>query len=224
MDSTWRWRWRVGDRYFYRYWGQVFRTLTPKELPGNSRFVQLNADRSNYRLGERCTLNARLLDAYYHPIKADSATAILKPENGPEQKVTLQATPGSPGLFYRAVAARPHRQVRGLAHLAANPEAKASTAFLVETLALESQSPELDETLLKRVAAAGGGKYYQATEIAAWAKSLPNNNLVVRSEQEIDLWNRWFFLLPVHRPPRPRMADPQTQRPALTDSSLNLSQ
>ena len=53
VDSTWVWRWRVGDRYFYRYWGQVFRALTPKEIPGNSRFVQLNADRSNYRLGEK---------------------------------------------------------------------------------------------------------------------------------------------------------------------------
>ncbi len=78
VDSTWRWRWRVGDRYFYRYWGQVFRTLTPRELPGNSRFVQLNSDRSNYRLGVKVSLRARLLDAYYHPIKAESATATIQ--------------------------------------------------------------------------------------------------------------------------------------------------
>ena len=195
VDSTWRWRWRVGDRYFYRYWGQVFRTLTPKELPGNSRFVQLNADRGKYLLGERVQLTARLLDDYYHPIKAESATAALKPENGPEQKITLQATPGAPGLFSAQI--QPDRIGKFDVSLTSptKQEAKASTAFLVETQALERQRPELDETLLKRVASAGGGKYYQATEIAAWAKTLPYNKLVVRSEQEIDLWNHTFFLL-----------------------------
>ncbi len=195
VDSTWRWRWRVGDRHFYRYWGQVFRTLTPKELPGNSRFVQLNADRGKYLLGERVQLNARLLDDYYHPIKADSATAILKTENGPEQRITLQATPGAPGLFSAQL--QPDRIGKYELSLTspARPEAKATTAFLVESQALERQKPELDETLLKKVAAAGGGKYYQPTQIAAWAKSLPNNKLVVRSEQEIVLWNSWFFLL-----------------------------
>ena len=195
VDSTWRWRWRVGDRYFYRYWGQVFRTLTPKELPGNSRFVQLNADRGKYLLGERVQLTARLLDDYYHPIKAESATAALKPENGPEQKITLQATPGAPGLFSAQI--QPDRIGKFDVSLTSptKQEAKASTAFLVETQALERQRPELDETLLKRVASAGGGKYYQATEIVAWAKTLPYNKLVVRSEQEIDLWNHTFFLL-----------------------------
>lgn len=195
VDSTWRWRWRVGDRYFYRYWGQVFRTLTPKELPGNSRFVQLNVDRGKYLLGERVQMTARLLDDYYHPIKAASATAILKPENGPEQKLTLQATPGSPGLF--AAQVQPDRIGKYEVSLTSptKAQAKASTAFLVETQALERQRPELDEAMLKRVAASGGGKYYQATEISNWIKSLPNNKLVVRSEQEIDLWNRWFFLL-----------------------------
>jgi hypothetical protein len=195
VDSTWRWRWRVGDRYFYRYWGQVFRTLTPKELPGNSRFVQLNADRGKYLLGERVQLTARLLDDYYHPVKAANATAILKPENGPEQKITLNATPGAPGLFSAQL--QPDRIGKFEVSMTSptKHEAKAGTAFLVETQALERQRPELDETLLKRVAAAGGGKYYQATEIAAWAKSLPNNKLVVRSEQEIDLWNHTFFLM-----------------------------
>ncbi len=194
VDSTWRWRWRVGDRYFYRYWGQVFRTLTPKELPGNSRFVQLNADRGNYRLGEKVALNARLLDAYYHPIKAENAVAIIKSESGQEQKLTLQSTPGSPGLYTAQI--QPDRVGRYVVTLVspANPQAKADTAFVVESLALEKQKPELDAPLLKKVAAAGGGKYYEPDHLADWIKSLPVNTLVVRNEQEIELWNNWRLL------------------------------
>jgi hypothetical protein len=195
VDSTWRWRWRVGDRYFYRYWGQVFRTLTPKELPGNSRFVQLNADRAGYLLGDKVALNARLLDAYYHPIKADSATAILKGETGPEQRITLQKTPGSPGLYTAQI--QPDRVGKYAVSLTspANPDAKATAAFLVESLALERQKPELDEALLKKVAATGGGKHYLPDELAKWLKSLPNNALTVRSEQETELWDAPGFLI-----------------------------
>lgn len=189
VDSTYLWRRRVGDRYFYRYWGQVFRTLTPKELPGNSRFVQLNADRSNYRLGEKVALSARLLNAYYRPIKANGATAIVKSETGQTQAVSLQATPGSPGLFTAQF--QPDRVGRYEVSLTspANPQAKASAAFVMESLALERQKPELDETLLKKVASAGGGKYYQPEEVGQWVKSLSNNPLTVRTEQEIELWD-----------------------------------
>ena len=201
VDSTWTWRWRVGDRYFYRYWGQVFRTLTPKELPGNSRFVQLNADRNSYRLGEKVNLSARLLDAYYHPIKAENATVTLKGENGQEQKVTLQSTPGSPGLFTAVI--QPDRIGKYEASLVspANPQAKAETGFVVESLALEKQKPELDVAQLKKIAGAGGGHYYEPDHLAEWAKSLPDNTLVIRNEQETELWNNWrlfaLFLTPL---------------------------
>lgn len=201
VDSTYLWRWRVGDRYFYRYWGQVLRTLTPKELPGNSRFVQLNADRNNYRLGEKVTLNARLLDAYYRPIKVNGASATVKDENGQTQEVALHPTPGAPGLFTAQF--QPQRIGRFEVSMTSpiNPAAKASAAFVVESLALESQKPELDETLLRKIASAGGGRYYSPDELNLWVNSLPNKPLNVQSEQEIELWNAplllILFLLPL---------------------------
>ena len=189
VDSTWRWRWRVGDRYFYRYWGQVFRSLTPKELPGNSRFVQMNADRNNYRLGEKVALNARLLDAYYHPIKVASVTAALTSEGGQEQKIVLQATPGSPGLYTALF--QPERVGKYGVSVTSpvNAQAKASAAFVVESLALEKQKPELDETTLRKIATAGGGKLYAANKLGDWIRSLPYHPLEVRSEQEFELWD-----------------------------------
>ncbi len=201
VDSTWRWRWRVGDRHFYRYWGQVLRSLTPKEIPGNSRYVQINADRSNYFLGDKAILSARLLDEYYRPLKRDTATATLKLPNGQMQVLTLKAAPNSPGLFTAEVV--PDRTGRYEATLVspANPAARASTSFLVDSLALEKQKPELDETLLKKVAASGGGKYYTPDKLADWVKSLPNNPLKVSSEIETELWNApllfFLFLIPL---------------------------
>ena len=56
MERCGRWRWRVGDRYFYRYWGQAIRAMTPHETPGGNRFAQVNADRAEYLLGDRVSL------------------------------------------------------------------------------------------------------------------------------------------------------------------------
>lgn len=195
VDSTWHWRWRVGDRHFYRYWGQVFRTLTPKELPGNSRYVQLNADRNNYRLGEKVVLSARLLNRFYRPIKADRVNAMVKVEGGAPKEIVLQAAPNAPGLFTTDYLPERVGKIDVSLISPAIPDAKATTSFLVESLALEQQKPEMDETLLKRIAGAGGGKYYPADGLAEWAKSLPDNALVVRSEEEVELWDAPLFLV-----------------------------
>ncbi len=199
-DSTYLWRKRVGDRYFYRYWGQVFRALTPKELPGNSRFVQLNADRSSYRLGERVNLSARLLNEYYRPVKAEAVTLQIE-SGGQRRDLTLQSTPGSPGLFIAQF--QPDHAGKWSASLVSpqNSKAKATTSFLVESLALESQKPELDESALKRVAAAGGGHYYAPNELKKWMDALPKNPLILNSELEIELWDTpllfLLFLIPL---------------------------
>ncbi len=195
VDSTWHWRWRVGDRHFYRYWGQVFRTLTPKEIPGNSRYVQLNADRGSYRLGEKVVLSARLLNRFYRPIKAEKVIAKVKGENGDIKEIVLQAAPNAPGLFTADFQPQHVGKFEISAQSPEIPDAKATTSFLVESLALELQKPEMDEPMLKRLASAGGGKYYQPDKIGDWAQSLVNNSLVVSNEEEIELWDAPLFLL-----------------------------
>ncbi len=200
-DSTWRWRWRVGDRHFYRFWGQVIRTLTPKEPPGGNRFVQLNADRTEYILGDRVSVHARILDAFYRPVKAPKVTASLRGETGGARQIVLTAIPGSPGLYSTDfLAERTGKFELGLPS-PANPAAKASTAFLVQSIALESQQPEMNEALLKKVAAAGGGQYYFPDELRKWIDSLKANDFTVRSESEHELWDAplilILFILPI---------------------------
>ncbi len=195
VDSTWRWRWRVGDRYFYRYWGQVLRTLTPHEAAGGNRFAQVNADRAEYMIGDRVSFHARLLDSFYRPIKERSVAATLKGETGPPVQITLAAVPGSPGLYSaEALADRTGKFELSLAS-PANPSAKAAAVYLVQAVALENQQPEMNEALLKKIAASGGGNYYFPDELKRWIDSLKANDLTVRSESEIELWDAPLFLL-----------------------------
>ncbi len=194
-DSTWRWRWRVGDRYFYRYWGQMIRAMTPQETPGGNRYAQINADRAEYLLGDRVALNARLLDAFYRPVKAKQVTAVLRDENGVETPITLNASPVSPGLFSADFLAERVGKMQVSLASPANPAAPATASFLVQSVSLEQQQPELNETLLKRLAAAGGGGYYLPDETRRWLETLKAEDVVIRSESETELWDAPILLL-----------------------------
>jgi hypothetical protein len=195
VDSTWRWRWRVGDRYFYRYWGHIVRTLTPQETPGGNRFAQINSDRGEYQLGERISFHARLLDAFYHPVKAKQVTASMHGETGAPTSVTLTAIPGTPGLYAGEQLAERLGKFEVSVESPAGPGAKATASLLVQTTDLEKQQPELNEPLLKKIAATTGGAYYHPEEIRRWLDSLKANDLTVRSETEIELWDAPIFLL-----------------------------
>jgi len=195
VDSTWLWRWRVGDKHFYRYWGQVIRTLAPQEPPGGNRFVQVNADRSEYLLGDRVGLHARVLDAFYRPLRAKELAATLRSDTGHSVPLRLAAVPGSPGLFSAELVAE--RVGRFTVSVASpeNPGARASASFLVQSVALESQQPEMNEALLRRIVKAGGGSLYAPDELRRWAESLRAEDLVVRSETEITLWDSPLLLV-----------------------------
>lgn len=194
-DGCWRWRWKVGDRYFYRYWGQAIRSMTPEEMPGGNRFAQVNADRGEYLLGERVVLHARLLDAFYRPIKDKQVNASLNGETGVSTSVLMNSIPGSPGLFSADFLADRIGKYRVSLGSPAQPGALANANFLVQSVALEKQQPEMNEDLLKKLAAGGGGGYYHPDEVKEWMKSLKVNEQVIKSESEIELWDAPFFLV-----------------------------
>ena len=51
-DETWRWRYRVGDVFFARYWVQTIRYLSRSRLLGKDRSAELTVDRRLYQQGE----------------------------------------------------------------------------------------------------------------------------------------------------------------------------
>src|SRR5207244_3833486 len=53
IDSTWRWRFRVGDTYHHRFWGQIVHwAATDKLLPAGNKFVRYGARDPVYMEGE----------------------------------------------------------------------------------------------------------------------------------------------------------------------------
>jgi hypothetical protein len=58
VDDTWRWRLRVGDRYFGRFWIQTVRFLARSKLVGQKQ-AEITTDRRRYQRGQPVQIQVR---------------------------------------------------------------------------------------------------------------------------------------------------------------------
>jgi hypothetical protein len=64
LDSTWRWRFRTGDTYHHRFWGQVIRwAASDKPLITGNEFVRFGTREPLYRAGQEIDVIVRFSDA-----------------------------------------------------------------------------------------------------------------------------------------------------------------
>jgi hypothetical protein len=61
IDSTWRWRYRVGDTYHHRFWGQLARwSAAEKLLPAGNKVLRFGPREPAYTEGQEVDLAVRL--------------------------------------------------------------------------------------------------------------------------------------------------------------------
>ena len=109
-DATWRWRFRVGDAYHHRFWGQVVRWAAAGKLAAGNDWVRFGPDRSRVPEGESPRLTARFADGLTgvdtnllvvaRVFKAaDSPGEPSKTEGDAIAIVPLKPVPGQPRSF-----------------------------------------------------------------------------------------------------------------------------
>ncbi|RMG07053.1 MAG: VWA domain-containing protein [Planctomycetota bacterium] len=198
FDETWRWRSGVGDKYPYRFYGQVIRFLSLNSFTRSKRFY-ITTDKENYDVGEDVRVRAELRDPELAPSEGQGQPVVVDQPDGSSETLTLQPVQGEERTFegvfkpvqtgHFVVRAEPSER------LGAHDVSEAN--FDVILPQLELQEPRMDAEGLERVAELSGGKYLRLDELADIVdeiKSLEEPILVDRNE--IELWdNPWVFLL-----------------------------
>lgn len=91
IDSTWRWRYRVGDAYHHRFWGQVARwSGAEKLLPAGNRLIRFGPREPAYLEHQEVELAVRLGETL-PPLGTAKAWANLYRQSaaGPEEIVAV---------------------------------------------------------------------------------------------------------------------------------------
>ncbi len=88
LDSTWRWRYRVGDTYHHRFWGQLMRwAVSDPWLPDGNRFVRYGAKAPIYRHDQEVELAARLGEEAPALAAASARIKLIRKEGDKEETV-----------------------------------------------------------------------------------------------------------------------------------------
>jgi hypothetical protein len=190
LDETFRWRYLVGDLYFYRFWRQAITWLRQGRLLGSKRF-HVELDRPRYTIGDRVRITARVYDPYFRPSEEPAQEAHVETPRGGRETVRLAPVAGKAGHYEGSYApnepkdpADPSRT--GLHRVWVGPEDeerdRAYAQFVCITPNREFEDPTIDARTLDYMATATEGKFFSLQTAA----ELPKHVRTVRSSAAIE--------------------------------------
>ncbi len=206
FQGTWRWRpLGVQAEYFDRFWIQVVRYLVETRSLQGSRRGFIDAEKTEFELGDRIVLVGRVLDQEFRPSTQEMHKATIRSDDGRSQTVAMKLLPNQEGRYEGTFVAQRIGNYQATIELGSSDEKLIDPiTFRVVPPTAESGAYWLNEKLLGDIATQSGGKYFQLNQLEDVAESLPT--IVTRAEFNSPpkpLWDgnlvlRWgILLLPV---------------------------
>ncbi len=193
FNGTWRWR-RVGvqAQFFDRFWIQICRFLIEtRSLQGDSRGV-IDPDRTDYEIGDKVTLTARILNEQFEPLDAQSVKAQIRGEDGRVRDIELKQLPQQTGTFEASFIAQQTGGFTVNVDLGSEEDEGVikDTKYRVDPPRIESNNYWLNESLLEQIAKESKGKVIQMDELDKLADLLPDMNTTTEiNTPPIPLWD-----------------------------------
>ncbi len=204
FDSTWRFRFGVGDTYHHRFWGQMLRWGTGENLRAGSDLVRLGTDRLSYTPLSPIRVTAKVLEPGRKPVRG--GTVYVEVFKGAQrlQRQSLRYREDSNGIFeveldplavegdYRLV-------------LGGGPVERALAASGMEAVETELQvvtresAKELaevtaDRDQLNQVARLSGGSMVGPDELHDLLPIFGAPREVLEERHDVELWDQWPLL------------------------------
>lgn len=195
-DQLWRLRFKVGDKFHARFWGQVIQFLTLSRLLGENKRIQIETGRRAFRTGERVPIYANVLSEAFEPVNlANYPVYVERPEGQAETtQVKLEPVKDVPG-FYQGFFT-PELEGRYLIRTGpAEREFSNTVELQVATTPLEQLEPALQEDTLRKLAELSGGRYLTIRDLPSLAETLQQEAQTTTVRREKELWDLPFVFI-----------------------------
>jgi uncharacterized membrane protein len=203
-DSTWRWFFQMKglghNTPYVKFWGQAIRWLANEDVRERDQKPGISAstDKRSYNPGETVRIFARArADEGLATSQALLYAAITAP-SGTETPVQLTYAPGSTGEYEGMFEPPSPGEYAASVSATLNGEPLGEPLdlqFRVGSPNLEFDDLDINEPLLKRIAAETGGQYYSLVRLDDLSRTLRTVEQRKRSHREISLWD--YVVMPV---------------------------
>ena len=200
---TYQLRYRQGDTFHHRFWGQLLRWTVARDLGEGSRTVRLSTDKSRYEQGEAVQASVRLRQLDGRPVTGASLHVAAVHEGKVVQEIPLREDAARPGTYNGSLEQLPvgpvKLQVSGdrIKTLLAQENYQRpieSTINIDPSGMLELRHPLCNLPLLREIADASSGMVVPPTGLPAALKQLNLDPEVLENVTKQPLWNRWDLL------------------------------
>jgi hypothetical protein len=189
-DQLWRLRLKTGDKFHARFWGQAIQFLTLSRLLGESKRIQIAADRPDYMTGQRVAVSVNVLDETYEPVKGPSYSVYLERTSPTRQSslIRLDPVPHMAGLYQGFIT--PDQPGRYEIRAPGGDPAIANTAeFSVKAADLESIERATQEELLRNMADSSGGQCFTVRDLPKLVETIAGEQRTSVVRRERELWD-----------------------------------
>lgn len=199
-DETYRWRSRVGEKYYSQVWGAIMQSLSLKRLEGASSRTQLKADRERYFVGDKVTLSGKIYKEGYEPLTAPNLQGKLKivttgTAGAPVETVRaldVSAAGDQPGEYRGQFTA----DVPGAYRYSTLDDPEAEVRFEVIEPRVEQMETALNERALRAMADAARGRFLREEDLDELPGLVSEQSATVATFRKVELfYSLWWLVI-----------------------------
>jgi len=191
-DSTWLWRQNVGDRFFYKFWGQSIRFVARRdESAGKKSWIEVQPVRA--QPGEEAQIALMAFRADGSPENSPKQSLIVL---GPDSRETIEllADPAKEGRYIgKFIPQEPGVHRLTYEPTAGSPSVEAVMRVLISPE--EFRHPNLNRPALELLASATGGATVELPDLASISEMLKGEAEFRELHREATIWDNWLTLL-----------------------------
>ena len=198
-EGVWNWRFGVWsfkneDNTYPRFWAQSIRWMATR---GEEKQISVTTNLPTYSVGDIVEITVFAYDESFQPLNnAVIDIEVFPPSDQPFQlhasansantgAYTARFSADSQGNYYIKASGRQGEVVLG----------EDSTEIFVQLQLAELENPQLDESLLKQLAAKTGGAYLPFAEASTLPEKINARQRPIFSTEERDLWDTPLVLI-----------------------------
>ncbi len=199
-DQTWRWRYKVADRFHSRFWNQLVIATMEPPYSASDQFVSIGTDQIEYLPGQPIAVRARLRDVRGNPVSDSTVDAIVMQNGTAVATVAMRLESANRGTYEGIVPPLPAGEYAIRVRASGFDESAllASTpVWVVAADQAEMQRMSLDEDALRQIASSGGGKYVHESDAAAMLDLLKPLSSGTVVESDTVLWQSYYWFVAI---------------------------
>jgi hypothetical protein len=199
-DETYRWRSRVGEKFYAIFWGQIMQSLALQKLQDTSSLTQLRIAKQQFVVGDKIVIAGKVYRPGFEPLTVPTLEATLTRQTrdatgqvvSQTTALNLLSTSGQGDYRGEFIARAP-----GEYQLSTREDSAAVLKFTVTEPKLELLRTGLNEHLLQAMAAAAHGRLLREEDLDQLPDLIAAKGATAAAFRQVDLYTSPWWLVPL---------------------------